>query len=110
MRVNESAGTNSLLKGDTHGTGSVYGDLLKEKNKLSIKTSSIDDWFTNTKVEKIDISNRDKRFDLTNLAIITIDGEDAKDFDDAVFVEKYKSDKWKAIVSIADVSHCAVSR
>ncbi len=56
-------------------------------------------------VEKIDISNKNKRSDLTNLAIITIDGEDAKDFDDAVFVEKYKSDKWKVIVSIADVSH-----
>ena len=56
-------------------------------------------------VENIDISNVDGRSDLTNLAIITIDGDDAKDFDDAVFVEKYKSDKWKVIVSIADVSH-----
>ena len=56
-------------------------------------------------VEKIDISNIEKRSDLTNLAIITIDGDDAKDFDDAVFVEKYKSNKWKVIVSIADVSH-----
>lgn len=56
-------------------------------------------------VEKIDISNTDKRSDLTNLAIITIDGDDAKDFDDAVFAEKYKSNKWKILVSIADVSH-----
>ncbi len=56
-------------------------------------------------VEKIDITNSDKRSDLTNLAIITIDGDDAKDFDDAVFVEKHKGDKWKIIVSIADVSH-----
>ncbi len=56
-------------------------------------------------VERIDISNTDKRSDLTNLAIITIDGDDAKDFDDAVFVKKYKSNQWKIIVSIADVSH-----
>ena len=42
-------------------------------------------------VEKLDMSNIDKRSDLTNLAIITIDGDDAKDFDDAVFVEKYLS-------------------
>ncbi len=56
-------------------------------------------------VEKIDISKKDKRVDLTNLAVITIDGDDAKDFDDAVFAEKYKRDKWKIIVSIADVSH-----
>ena len=59
-------------------------------------------------VEKIDISNIEKRSDLTNLAIITIDGDDAKDFDDAVFVEKYKSDQWKVIVSIADVSHLSL--
>lgn len=46
-----------------------------------------------------------KRRDLTHCAIVTIDGETAKDFDDAITVEKLKSGDYKLLVSIADVSH-----
>ncbi len=45
------------------------------------------------------------RVDLRNLDIITIDGADAKDLDDAVYVEKLENNKYKLIVSIADVSY-----
>lgn len=44
------------------------------------------------------------RKDLTNKAIITIDGDDSKDFDDAIFVEKEKNN-YRLFVAIADVSH-----
>ena len=44
------------------------------------------------------------RRDLRGLPIVTIDGKTAKDFDDAVFVEKTK-DGFHLIVAIADVSH-----
>ncbi|MBA54519.1 MAG: ribonuclease R [Pseudomonadales bacterium] len=45
------------------------------------------------------------RFDLRKTPFVTIDGEDAKDFDDAVFCEKKRSGGWKLYVAIADVSH-----
>ncbi len=50
-----------------------------------------------------------KRTDLRHIPLITIDGEDARDFDDAVFAEPDTSPDneggWHLIVAIADVSH-----
>ena len=44
------------------------------------------------------------RVDLTTLPLVTIDGETAKDFDDAVYCER-KGKHFRVIVAIADVSH-----
>jgi len=44
------------------------------------------------------------REDLTELPLVTIDGETAKDFDDAVYCEK-QGKNYRLIVAIADVSH-----
>lgn len=52
-------------------------------------------------INKLDLENRR---DLTRLALCTIDGESAKDFDDAVFATK-KGKNTEVIVAIADVSH-----
>ncbi len=44
------------------------------------------------------------RVDLRSTPLVTIDGADARDFDDAVYCER-SSDGWRLIVAIADVSH-----
>ena len=46
-----------------------------------------------------------RRKDLRDLPIITIDGSDAKDLDDAVYAEKINEDEYKLGVYIADVTH-----
>ncbi len=53
------------------------------------------------KVRKTDTKDR---IDLRDLPLVTIDGETARDFDDAVFCEKIGR-KWRLVVAIADVSH-----
>ncbi len=47
------------------------------------------------------------RVDLTDVPFVTIDGEDARDFDDAVYCEPLEGRKkgWRLLVAIADVSH-----
>lgn len=45
------------------------------------------------------------RLDLRHCPFVTIDGESAKDFDDAVFVEPNTSGGWRMLVAIADVAH-----
>ena len=58
--------------------------------------------------EKIRPVDRKNRIDLTDVALVTIDGEDARDFDDAVYCEPAKVGRvkgWRLIVAIADVSH-----
>jgi len=48
--------------------------------------------------------DKQKRKDLRQFPFVTIDGEDARDFDDAVFCEKIESG-WRLLIAIADVSH-----
>ena len=45
------------------------------------------------------------RKDMRDIPFVTIDGEDAKDFDDAVYAREHKRGNWTLYVAIADVSH-----
>jgi len=62
--------------------------------------------------DRIRPADRRNRIDLTDVPLVTIDGEDARDFDDAVYCEPYKRGRgksafegWRLVVAIADVSH-----
>ncbi|NMM09260.1 MAG: ribonuclease R [Polaromonas sp.] len=53
-------------------------------------------------------ADKKHRVDLTDIPLVTIDGEDARDFDDAVYCEPAKVGRgkgWRLLVAIADVSH-----
>ncbi|MBE7425244.1 MAG: ribonuclease R [Ideonella sp.] len=57
-------------------------------------------------------TDRRHRIDLTDVPLVTIDGEDARDFDDAVYCEPIRLGRgkgaaagWRLVVAIADVSH-----
>ena len=53
---------------------------------------------------EVDAASRAGRVDLRELALVTIDGEDARDFDDAVWAQE-GAGGFRLIVAIADVSH-----
>ena len=62
--------------------------------------------------EQLRATERRHRVDLRDVPLVTIDGEDARDFDDAVYCEPFKRGRgktafsgWRLLVAIADVSH-----
>jgi len=54
----------------------------------------------------VEAADLDGRIDLRDVPLVTIDGEDARDFDDAVYCEPMNArrTRWRLIVAIADVS------
>ena len=54
--------------------------------------------------DQVDPNEAQRREDLRDLPLVTIDGADARDFDDAVYAEPHP-DGYRLIVAIADVSH-----
>ena len=54
---------------------------------------------------QVTAAEREGRVDLRSLPLVTIDGADARDFDDAVFAEPKRGGGYRLVVAIADVSH-----
>jgi ribonuclease R len=78
---------------------------------IAIRSYDIPEIWPGTVEEEIsdygtEVAESDKagRTDLRGLPLVTIDGEDARDFDDAVYCERTETG-WRLIVAIADVSH-----
>lgn len=91
----------------------VIGDIMDPLNDAPriLHMQHIPDQFSPkalSEAEKFgsEVSTKDctGRKDLRGLPLITIDGKTAKDFDDAIFVEKTR-DGFRLVVAIADVSH-----
>ncbi|NYE31046.1 ribonuclease R [Rhodanobacter sp. K2T2] len=54
---------------------------------------------------QVSAAEREGRIDIRSLPLVTIDGADARDFDDAVYAEPRRGGGFRLIVAIADVSH-----
>ena len=84
--------------------------LMGEPRSVSlicIHTHGIPEFFTaeaEQEAERAKATPLGKRTDLRAIPLVTIDGDDARDFDDAVFAEP-DGDGWKVLVAIADVAH-----
>ena len=78
----------------SHGLPHIWSDdALRETDKLGKEVAAKD---------------KQGRLDVRALPLVTIDGEDARDFDDAVYCEPAEGDtgaRWRLLVAIADVAH-----
>lgn len=80
--------------------------------ELAMRTHSLSDVWPEEVIaevknfgDKVREADKADRKNLTDLAFVTIDGEDAKDFDDAVYCEPLEKGGFRLWVAIADVSH-----
>lgn len=87
----------------------ILGNVYQPKglSLISILQHELPDEFPAEAVieaEKGTVPLLGKRQDLRDVDLVTIDGEDARDFDDAVYAEPTENG-WHVLVAIADVSH-----
>ncbi len=82
------------------------------ETQMAIRTHQIPDvWPESVDTQIADLTEhvpeeaKKGRVDLRKLPLVTIDGEDARDFDDAVYCEAKRSGGWRLWVAIADVSY-----
>ncbi len=98
------------LSGEVSGSFGRPGDISAEVLSIAFSHGFSDEFpasvmddaeATPLAVEKSEIASRR---DLRELPLVTIDGEDARDFDDAVYADA-AGPGWRLLVAIADVSH-----
>ncbi|WP_286240028.1 ribonuclease R [Neptuniibacter halophilus] len=91
----------------------VLGDHMAPGMEITVAIHNYDiphEWPDEVRQEvgelsaEVEESAKANRIDLRSLPLVTIDGEDAKDFDDAVYAERKPGGGWRLWVAIADVS------
>ena len=104
-----------------HGDNTIHAKIIEVLGKpntpgIEISQIALEYGFNHNFSEEVEaelstisdiVTKEDKvgRYDFTDRLIFTIDGDDSKDFDDAVNVKKLSNGNYKLSVHIADVSH-----
>ncbi len=99
----QATGVITELLGDQLGAG-MEAEIAIRAHQIPIVWPETVTASIATLTETVNHSDAANRIDLRHLPLVTIDGEDAKDFDDAVYCEK-NGKGFRLIVAIADVSH-----
>lgn len=82
-------------------------DILSIIYQFDLPTEFPDDVMREVEGIPTEVLDKDKkgRTDLRHVQMVTIDGEDAKDLDDAISIEKLENGRFRLGVHIADVTH-----
>jgi len=104
----------TLHRGPLGAIRAVLGERLEPSLVVEMAIASHDlpnEWPAQTlrdaaQVEaRVSAAEREGRMDIRHLPLVTIDGADARDFDDAVYAEPRRGGGFRLLVAIADVSH-----
>jgi len=103
-RYNPAKGLMIEILGEPMAPGMEIAIALRSFDLPFVWPKAVEEECANLHAEVMKADIKGRR-DLTQLPLVTIDGEDARDFDDAVFCEKKATGGWRLWVAIADVSH-----
>ena len=104
-RHRQAIGKVAEVLGDHMAAGMEIDIAMRSHGIATNWSKEVEDEIKNLTPEVPESAKSQKgRVDIRDIPLVTIDGEDARDFDDAVFVET-NDQGWRLIVAIADVSH-----
>lgn len=103
-RRSKAVGNVVEVLGDNMGTGMAVEMALRTHDIPHGWPEALQSQIASLK-EEVPEKAKVGRVDLRDLPLVTIDGEDARDFDDAVFCERKRGGGWRLWVAIADVSY-----
>jgi ribonuclease R len=103
-RRTKAIGKVTEILGDNMGTGLAVDMALRTHEIPHTWPEEVEREIAKLK-EEVPEAAKQGRIDLRQLPLVTIDGEDARDFDDAVYCEKKRGGGWRLWVAIADVSY-----